>query len=150
MNQRRHRVWLLLPILAVLVAVFGVSDVLIGVTGDPGITVAITGRTPDELRAVSPEGYRLADFLVRMQGVTLMAFGLLLTTVLWWPYRGGQRWAWRAAFILPIWSVSVPVMYLTFGLAPGVPPAPPMVSGPIIAALSAATLVADRRRFREA
>ena len=150
MDHRPHRSWLLLPILAILLALFGVSDVLIGITADPGITVAIIGLTPDELRTASPEGYRLADFVVRTQGVTLAAFGLLLTVVLLWPYRGGQRWAWKAAFILPTWSVSVPIMYVTFGLAPEVPLAPPMVSGPIFAALSAAALFVDRRRFREA
>ena len=150
MDHRPHRSWLLLPILAIVLALFGVSDVLIGITADPGITVAITGLTPDELQAASPEGYRLADFMVRTQGVTLAAFGLLLAVVLSWPYRGGQRWAWRAAFILPGWAACVPIMYLAFGLAPDGPPAPPMISGPIIAVLSAAVLVVDRRRFREA
>lgn len=150
MDRRPHRSWLLLPILAILIALFGVSDVLIGITADPGITVAITGLTPDELRAASPEGYRLADFMVRTHGVTLAAFGLLLAIILLWPYRGGQRWAWKAAFILPVWAASMPIMYLAFGLAPDVPPAPPMISGPIFAILSAAVLVVDRRRFREA
>jgi hypothetical protein len=88
--------------------------------------------------------------MVRTQGVTLAAFGLLLAVVLVWPYRGGQRWAGRAAFILPAWAASVPIMYLAFGLAPDVPPAPPMISGPIFAILSAAVLMVDRRRFREA
>jgi len=150
MDHRPHRSWLLLPILAILLALFGVSDVLLGITADPGITVAITGLSPDELRSASQEGYRLADFMVRTQGVTLAAFGLLLTIVLLLPYRGGQRWAWRAAFILPVWAASVPIMYLAYGLAPDVPPAPPMISGPIFAVLSAAVLVVDRRRFREA
>jgi hypothetical protein len=150
MDHRPHRLWLLLPVLSILIALFGASDVLIGITADPGITVAITGLTPDELRAASPEGYRLADFMVRTQGVTLAAFGLLLTVVLLWPYRGGQRWAWKAAFVLPAWAASVPLTYLAFGLAPDVPPAPPMLSGPILAVLSVTVLVADRRRFREA
>ncbi len=119
------------------------------ISADPGITVAITGLTTDDLRTASPEGYRVADFMVRTQGVTLAAFGLLLAIVLVWRYRGGQRWAWKAAFILPIWAASVPIVYLAFGLAPAVPPAPPMISGPIFAVLSAAVLVVDRLRFRE-
>jgi hypothetical protein len=145
-----HRSWPLLPILAILLALFGVWDVLIGISADPGITIAIIGLTPDELRAASPEGYRLSDFFVRTQGVMLAAFGVLLTVVVLWPYRGGQYWAWKAAFILPVWAASVPIMYLAFGLAPGVQPAPPMISGPIFAVLSAAVLVLDRRRFRDA
>lgn len=149
MDHLPHRAWLLLPILTIVLALFGVSDVLIGITADPGITVAITGLTPDELRAVNPEGYRLADFLVRTQGVTLAVFGVLLTVVLLRPYPGGQPWAWKVAWILPGWAVSVPVMYLSFGLAPDVPPAPPMISGPIVAVLATVVLVVDRRRFQE-
>jgi len=137
----------LLPILASLLALFGISDVLIGITADPGITLAITGLTPDELRSADPEGYRLADFMVRTQGVTLATFGLLLTLALLLPYRGGQPWAWKAAFILPAWAVCVPIMYLAFGLAPDLPPAPPMISGPILAVLATVVLVVDRRRF---
>jgi hypothetical protein len=147
MDPRPHRSWSLLPVLTIILTLFGVSDVVIGITSDPGITVAITGLTPDELRAASPEGYRLADFMVRTQGVTLATFGLLLTIVLLRPYRKGQRWAWSAAFILPAWAVSVPIVYLAFGLAPDVPPAPPMISGPILAALATVVLVLDRRRF---
>ena len=148
MDQRPQRSWLLLPVLAIILALLGVSEVLIGITADPDITVAITGRTPDELHSASPEGYRLADFMVRTQGVTLAAFGVLLTVVLLRPYRRGHRWAWFAAFILPVWAVAVPVMYVAFGLAPDVPPAPPMISGPIVAALATVVLVLDRRRFR--
>ena len=43
MHHRPHRSWWVLPILAIMLALFGVSDVLIGITADPGITVAITG-----------------------------------------------------------------------------------------------------------
>ena len=149
MDHRPHRSWLLLPILAIVLAVFGVSDVLIGITADPGITVVITGLTPDELMVTDPEGYRLADFLVRTQGVTLAWFGVLLTVILLRPYRGGQHWAWTVAWILPAWAVSVPITYVSFGLAPDVPPAPPMISGPILAILAMVVLVVDRRRFRE-
>ena len=148
LDSRPNRSWLLLPVLTVILTLFGASDVVIGIAADPGITVAITGLTPDELRASSPEGYRLADFMVRTQGITLATFGLLLTVVLLRPYREGRRWAWYAAFILPAWALSVPILYLAFGLAPDVPPAPPMISGPIIAALGTAILVLDRRRFR--
>jgi len=150
MDHRPHRSWLLLPIFAIVLALFGVSDVLIGITADPGITLAITGLTPDELRAASSEGYRLADFLVRTQGVTLASFGVLLTVVLLRPYRSGQPWAWKVAWILPAWAISVPFTYFAFGLAPGAPPAPPMISGPILAVLATVVLVVDQRRFREA
>lgn len=147
MDRLRRRLWWVLVALSVTLVVFGVSDVLIGITSDPGITVAIIGLSPSELAAASADGYRLADFLVRSQGLVVTAFGLLLTTVLLIPYRGAQRWSWYAAFILPAWAISVPLAYLVFGLAPGAPPSPPMVSGPIFAAVAVLALALDRRRF---
>ena len=150
MDGMRRRLWWVLPALSIVLVIFGVSDVLIGITSDPGITVAIIGLTPAELATVSADGYRLTDFMVRTQGLAIGAFGLLLTTVLLVPYRAGQRWSRYAAFILPAWAMLVPITYLAFGLAPGAPLSPPMISGPIIAVVSVMVLVADRGRFAEA
>jgi hypothetical protein len=149
MNGIRRRLWWVLAALSIVLVVFGVSDVVIGIASDPGIPVAIIGLTPAELETMSPDGHRLADFMVRTQGLSIAAFGLLLTTVLLVPYRAGQRWSWYTAFILPAWAILVPLTYLTFGLAPGAPPSPPMLSGPGFAVVSALVLVADRGRFAE-
>ena len=150
MGRLRRRLWWVLPALSVMVVVFGVSDLLVGITSDPSVTVAIIGLTPSELETASAPGYRLADFLVRTRGLEVAAFGLLLTIVLLVPYRAAQRWAWYAAFILPAWAIAVSLTFFTFGMAPGQPPPPAVVSGPIFAVLSAVVLVVDRRRFREA
>jgi hypothetical protein len=150
MDRVRRRLWWVLPALSIMVVVFGVSDLLVGITSDPSVTVAIIGLTPSELETASAPGYRLADFLVRTRGLEVAAFGLLLTIVLLVPYRAAQRWAWYAAFILPAWAIAVSLTFLAFGLAPGQPPPPAMVSGPIFAVLSAVVLVVDRGRFREA
>ena len=149
MDGIRRRLWWVLPGLSIVLVVFGVSDVLIGIASDPGIPVAVIGLAPAELETATADGYRLADFMVRTQGLSIAAFGLLLTIVLLVPYRTGQRWSWSAAFILPSWAVLVPLTYLTFGLAPGAPPSPPMISGPIIAVVSTLVLLADRGRFTE-
>ena len=90
MDRVRRRLWWVLPALSVVLVMFGVSDVLIGITSDPGITVAIIGLTPTELETVTADGYRLADFMVRTQGLAIAAFGLLLTTVLLVPYRAAR------------------------------------------------------------
>jgi|APFre7841882724_1041349.scaffolds.fasta_scaffold01139_10 hypothetical protein len=150
MGGIRRRLWWVLPAISVVVVVFGVSDLLVGIKSDPSVTVAIIGLTPLELETASAHGYRLADFLVRTRGLEVASFGLLLTIVLLVPYRAAQRWAWYAAFILPAWAIAVSLTFLAFGLAPGQPPPPAMVSGPIFAVLSAVVLVVDRGRFREA
>ena len=117
---------------------------------DPAITVAIAGRTPAEVLAEDPTGYRLADFSARSLGLGLVMIGALMAAVVLIPYRSGQRWAWNLMWILPAWAAAVPLLYLAYGTAPNQPPAPPMISGPLIAVLAAAALLADRRRFSPA
>lgn len=147
MGTLRWRLWWVLPALSILVTVFGVSDLLAGITSDPSVAVAIIGLTPGELETASVPGYRLADFMVRTRGLEVAAFGLLLTIVLLVPYRAAQPWTWYAAFILPAWAMTVSLTFLAFGLAPGQPPPPAMLSGPLFAAISVLVLLADRRRF---
>lgn len=147
MGVVRQRIWWILVAVAVVVGLFGVTDVLGGVMADPGIPQGLTGLTPGELESESAVGYRLIDFQVRMQGLVLVVIGVLLTTVLLIPYRAATQWAWYAAWSLPVWALSVFVLYVVYGVAPGAPPPPPMVSGPIFATVCAVVLIVDRRRI---
>jgi hypothetical protein len=60
--------------------------------------------------------------------------------------RRNQRWAWWTMWVLPAWAVGVPILYLVAGVEPDQPPPPPMVSGPILAVLSAAALLVSAPR----
>jgi hypothetical protein len=121
--------------------------VLGGALADPAITRTLSGRTPAEIQAAEPTAYRLYDFVSRSGGANLVLIGILLAAIVAIPYRGGQRWAWWSMWILPVWAALVPVHFIVFGIAAGQPPAPPMVSGPIVAAIAAGVLLADRQRF---
>lgn len=147
MSRRAWAATAILALFGAMLILFGVTDMVGGVLSDPGITVAISGLTPAEVQAQDPIGYRLYDFTTRALGLALLALGVLITTIALVPYRAGQRWAWLTLWTVPAWAVTVPVLYLAFGTAPGAPPAPPMVSGPILAALAAAALLVDRGRF---
>jgi hypothetical protein len=143
----RRRAWWLLVAVGILMVLFGVTDIISGVAADPGITLSLSGMTLAEIQAADPVAYRLYDFATRTNGASLIVMGVLLTLVLLVPYRAGERWAWLVTWILPIWSFSVPLSYLAAGVDPAQPPAPPMVSGPIIGALAVVVLLLDRRRF---
>jgi hypothetical protein len=143
----RRRAWWVLAFFAVMLAVFGIGDVLGGVLADPAITRTLTGRSPADIQAAEPTAYRLYDFVTRSGGANLVLIGILLAVIVAIPYRGGQRWAWWAMWVLPAWAALVPIQYLIIGTAAGQPPAPPMVSGPVVAALAAGVLLADRQRF---
>ncbi len=147
MSGMRRRVWWVLPALSILIIAFGVGDVILGATADPGIAVGLSGMTLAQLEAEGSAAYRLFDFFTRTQGIVLVAFGVLLTVVLLIPYRGGRRWAWYAGWIFPGWAIGVFLIYLAWGIAPDQPSPPPMVSGPILGLLAAMVLLIDRPRF---
>lgn len=143
LNQ--HGWWGLFAI-AVLLIVFGVTDIASGAAADPAIAEGLTGRSFADLEAEGAASFELYDFMSRVNGWSLVLIGILLATVIWIPFRRGERWAWWTAWVLPLWAAGVPVFYLVAGVAPERPPPPPMVSGPIVAVLCAAVLLWTRPR----
>jgi hypothetical protein len=142
---QRHAWWLLLT-MTVLLAVIGLSPVILGIKEDASVPLGITGMTASQLEASSPEGYRLLDFEVRSGGVALIVIGTLLSAVVLGPFRQGRPWAWWVMWVLPVWAASVFVLILAIGVAPGQAPPTPMISGPIFAVLSAALLLVSAPR----
>lgn len=147
MATLRRRAWWYLVAVSVLIGLFGVGDVIGGISVDPGITTGLSGLTLAELQAESAAGYRLYDFALRAQGLVLVIVGVLMTAILVIPYRAGLRWAWYAMWTMPVWAFGVLGLYLAFGVDPRQPPPPPMVSGPVLGGLAVAVLLLDGRRF---
>ena len=147
MEMVRRRAWWLLIVFAGAITIFGAQDIVFGAAADRAIAFGLTGRTHEELLAESADTYRMYDFTARTQAVTLVAAGVLLLAILLVPYRAGESWAWRLMWVLPVYALSVPAMYLIYGLVPGAPPPPPLVSGSIVGGLSVAVLLTDHRRF---
>ena len=128
--------------------IFGIRDILSGPSADRAITIAISGMDPAEVEAAEPIGYRLYDFATRMGGLNLILIGLLLTSILAVPYRAGQRWAWAMMWLLPAWSLAVPLAFLGCSdRRPARRSRPPAISGPIVAGVAGITLLVDRGRF---
>lgn len=121
---------------------FGVTDVIVGPAADHGIPLGLTGLTLEQLQAESPAAYRLFDF-----GASLVVVGLFGTAILLYAFRRDQRWAWWAMWTLPIWALGGAMFYLVAGIEPDQPPPPPLVTGPILALLSAAILLVSAPRF---
>jgi hypothetical protein len=143
---QRHGWWVLV-LFAVLIVVSGAMDVVMGAVGDRVVALGLTGRTHQQLVAEGAATYRMYDFTSRTQAWGLVCVGVLLLGILLGPYRRGDRWAWRVMWLMPAWSLTVPAMYLIFGLVPGTPPPPPLISGSIVGVISILVLVLDRGRF---
>jgi hypothetical protein len=143
---QRNSWWGLVAVAAVFV-LFGLVDVASGAEADPAIPLGLTGRTLAELQAESAIGVELFDFMTRVNGWSLILLGVLLAGILLVPFRRGERWAWWTMWAIPAWSIGIALFYVVAGVHPDVPPPPPMVSGPIVAVLSAAILALSAPRF---
>lgn len=143
---QRNAWWGLLAI-AVLLAGFGVGDVINGVANDPAVPLGVVGMTPAELEAEGPNAYRMYDITLRGGGTSLVMVGALMTAILLFGFRRGQGWAWWTMWLLPAWAISISVGGLLIGVAPGQPPAPPVVSGFVLGILSGAILLVSAPPF---
>lgn len=147
MTWMEQHAWWGLAFLTVVIVVFGVTDMLAGPAADVAIPMSLTGLTLAELEAESAAGYRLFDFFTRANGLSLVMMGLLATAVLVFAYRRQRRWAWWTMWLLPAWTIPGVLLYVIVGLAPGQPPPPPMLSGPVFGVLAAAILLVSARPF---
>jgi hypothetical protein len=73
----------------------------------------------------------------------LVVVGTLLASIDVFAFREQQLWVWWALWALPVWGLSTVVLILRIGLAPGQAPPWPMISGTIVAVLSALLLIAS-------
>jgi hypothetical protein len=143
---RRHSWWGLVATSGLL-ALFGITDMAVGADADPGIPLGLIGLSPAELKAESEAGYRILDFFTRTQGLALLIVGTLAAAVLLFAYRRDQRWSWWTMWVLPAWSASVFMFYVLVGVDSAQPPPPPMISSPILMALTAAIQLVSAPRF---
>jgi hypothetical protein len=146
-NGLQRNAWWGLLAIAVLAALFGIGDVFNGVANDPGVPLGVVGMTPAELKAEGPQAYRMYDLTLRGGGLSLAMVGALMSAILIFAFRRGQRWAWWTMWLLPAWAISVSVGGLVIGVAPGQAPPPPLVSGFILGSLAAAILLVSAPRF---
>jgi hypothetical protein len=147
MQRLQRNAWRGLLVLAVLIGLVGLWALINGIEEDQSVPLGLTGRSPAELAAESPDGYRFADFGVRAGGMGLVVIGGTLASVVVFAFRAMQQWAWWALWALPIWAASSVILVLIMGIAPGQAPPWPMISGTVVGALSAALLLVSAPRF---
>lgn len=146
----RHA-WKVFLGISLIIALFGLGDILIGgssfATGEAPTVQGITGMTWEELQTASPQAANLIDYLVRSGGAHLLVIGILSSLVSLTAFRQGERWAWYAMWIWPLWIVLVDPLLLNAYKLPGPSIPPPLISGPILFVLSVLTLGLSYRKF---
>ena len=145
----RHS-WKVLLIISSIIGLFGLGDIIQGMKADPAIAESITGIDWEELQVSSPEMANLIDLQVRAGGAQLLIMSILSSVVCLAGFRHGQKWAWYALWVFPIWTAMVFLLFFTATRQPDMPPPPPMLSAPIFFIIAVLTLLLSYRKFSEA
>jgi hypothetical protein len=134
---QRNAWWGLLAI-AASAAVSGLVDLATGVTWQ---AVDVTGSTSAEIGAQSSAASELIDFLVRTQGLGLIALGVGLCAVLLFAYRQDRPWAWWTMWTVPVFVIADSLLMRAFG-AWG-----PAITGTGVGLVAALLLLVGTPRF---
>lgn len=143
--------WIVFFVLGLILTLFGLGDIMTGGAtfegGEAPTLQGISGMTWQQLSSTSPNAAGMIDYLVRAGGAHLFLLGLLSMVVAATAFRRGERWAWFAMWLLPLWLAMVVILLLsTYKPAgPGVPP--PLVSGVIFIVIAAVTLGLSFRKY---
>lgn len=101
-NISQNYGWVLLFVVALLTTL---SGLFVWIGSGPATFEADTGVAWDELSRVFPSV--ATQFATAQQGslVGTIAVGLFALAITYFPFRGGQRWAWFTMWVLPAFMV---------------------------------------------
>jgi hypothetical protein len=74
----------------------------------------IIGTSLSELEASFPEATELVRFLFGTVGVLKTSWSLLVLSIILWPYRKGEKWAWYTLWLVPAVLVSQGLWYSVY------------------------------------
>jgi pimeloyl-ACP methyl ester carboxylesterase len=139
--------WITLIVVGAIFGLFGLSDVILGMNADPAIAESITGVAWEDLQASNPQVANLIDMYVRSLGAGILVVSILSLAITLTAFKRGERWAWFALWVWPLWNVAIFVLSFTAERHPGYPPPPPMVSSPVFFSVTLLALILSYRKF---
>ena len=86
----RHGWWGLFAV-ALMLVLFGLTDMASGAAADPAIPQGLTGMTIEELETEGAAAYGLFDFSARVNGWSLVLLGTLFAVIVFIPFRRGEE-----------------------------------------------------------
>lgn len=86
-------------------AIFLVSAVphAFGFNTDPALVKSISGTTPDDLKDSNPTFFDLYSYYFMGGALSDIGFAFLITVISATAYRRGDRWAWYAFWLVPVY-----------------------------------------------
>ncbi len=134
-------------VVAAIFGLFGIGDVILGMNADPAIAESLTGIAWEDLQASSPETANLSHPSGRSLGSSILSPSILSMAITLTAFRPGERWAWYALLIWPLWNAAVLILFFTAKRHPDFSPPPPMLSAPVFFSITALALGLSYRKF---
>ena len=146
----RHA-WKILLSVSLLIGFFGVNDLVGGAAVlqnvESVLMHSITGLSWNELQAASLKVANLIDLKFRTGGVSLATIALLSMAVCLTGFRRGERWAWYALWVIPLWKLLPVFFILIANKLPGSGTPEPVMSGSILSVACVSMLGLLFRKF---
>lgn len=142
----RHS-WKVFILVGTIFGLFGIGDVIQGMSADPAIAESITGVAWENLQASSPRIANLIDLCGRSLGMGIIIVSVLSIAITLTAFRRGERWAWYALWIWPLWMASIFILFFIADRQPDFPPPPPMLSAPVFFIVTFLGLILTYRKF---
>ena len=142
----RHS-WKVLFLISIIVGLFGLGDIIQGMSADSAIANSITGVAWGELQESSPKIADLIDLQVRSGGGQLITLSILSIAICLAGFRRGERWAWYTLWAWPLFTVLAFITFLIVDRQPDFPPPPPLLSAPVFFVVSVLALLLPYRKF---
>jgi len=83
-----------------------------------GLTPALVGGTPDQIRAFSPDLFEYISHLQVAVSAFIIGVGVAVVGLAWFGIRAGQGWALWTALLAPVVAVAIAVpLHYPYGIA---------------------------------
>jgi hypothetical protein len=146
----RHS-WKVLAGLILVIGSFGVGDMLHGAadlqSGETVLMHSVTRTSWNELLATSPNVANLIDLKFRTEGSSYAAIALLTLIICLGGLRRGERWAWYALWIFPMWMALTVYFVIHADKDPSYGTPVPIISGTFFFVVSVLMLGVSSRKF---
>jgi hypothetical protein len=146
----RHA-WKIFVGLSIIIGSFGIGDIRIGAselqTDEAVLMQSITRMSWNELQAANPKVANLIDLKWRWGGADFAFIAILSIIICLNGFRRGERWAWYAMWMWPLWLAADVVLGLNVDKDSSYGTPVPVISGSVLLVVSVLTLALSYRRF---
>lgn len=116
MHRLQRLAWIVLAITGLPFVLSGISALLfglsasdtpVGLPGGPDAVANTTGVPWDEVIEGDETAITLLRGVSRVAGLAFLALGILVVTMASIPFRRGERWAWFALWVVPVFMLGL-------------------------------------------